>query len=129
MRTYDYTRTSHIRKNGIHMRLTTLGLMHSKIFVEYYEPMDTSITNTQGCNPYYETFLHAIEGDYFVTFPLPKSFSPYIFYDSSKSIEELDREARTHHNKIFAYVKQQYRSHWEESCHYYKKRGEKLRLS
>ena len=111
MNTFDYTRTSHIRKNGIHLRLTTLGLMHSKIFVEYYEPMDISITNTQGCNPYYETILQAIEGDLAVTFLLPKLFSPYIFYDPLKSIKELDREARTHHNKILAHVKQQYRTH------------------
>jgi hypothetical protein len=87
--------------------------MHSKIFVEYYEPMDASITNTQGCNPYYETILQAIEGDLTVTFLLPHSFSPYIFYDSLKSIKELDREARMHHNKILAYVKQQYRIHWQ----------------
>lgn len=78
--------------------------------------MDTSITNTQGFNPYYETFLHAIEGDIVVTFPLPNSFCPYIFYAPTKSIEELDREARMHHNKILAYVKQQYRMHWESRC-------------
>lgn len=120
----DYRRETHIRvrEQRIHIVVRTIGLMHSKIFVDCYEPLYKDMPDADGNHPFFQTMVQAIEEPYYVTLGLPAG-QEYICYTPHANIDDLVKRARENHKMVVAHTREFYSTHWYSVRKFKRRRG------
>jgi hypothetical protein len=116
MREMDFRKVTHIRIGdyGIHIVVNTIGLMHSKIFRDFYEPLSVEDCDKEGNHPFFQTVVQAWEGLYFVTLKTPFN-RECVYMKRTMSVEDMIHLARIHHKSAVAHTKAWYRKkQWYE---------------
>jgi hypothetical protein len=118
MREMDYRKVTHIRIRdyGIHIVVNTIGLMHSKIFRDCYEPLSLEDSDEDGNRPFFQTCIQAWERGYFVSLTPPLlTQQECIYLKPRMTVDEMILLARTNHKSIVAHTKAWYREkQWYE---------------